>query len=137
MKSIIKILSLLLLVVCMSCEEFRLFDCSNCLDTRPLEVFIDVRLKPGFETGESYHVQVFRGKIEDNIIIRDRIVSESFNFRGIPDQEYSAVATVILDGVEYNITDSARPELVDRSDYCESTCYMVKNKEIDLRIKYY
>lgn len=133
----LKISGLVLLIICMSCEEMRLYDCSNCLETEPVEAFIDIRLTQyPPDQQEQFTVRIYRGKVENSILIDELIVNDSFRVRGIINQEYSAVAVYERDNREYVIINSATPRLVDRSDYCERACYMVKDTEIDLRLKY-
>lgn len=100
----------------------------------PYEVKLKIRLIPIYDEG--YYVRVYKGKIEDNILIDERNAWEGFYVNALVNQEYSAIATQISDNKEYNIVSSTTIKIESREDYCEEVCYIVTYDNIDLRIRY-
>lgn len=120
-----------------SCEKFKIYDCSNCLDEMPYEVKLTIRLKPVFTIDEEgYNVSVYKGKVDDKILIDERRAREDFFVYGLVNQEYSAIAWQIVDGVKYNIVSGTTIKVVSQDDFCEDECYIVTDNEIDLRKKF-
>ncbi len=102
----------------------------------PYEVSITIRLTPLPPDVPDYQVRIYKGKIDDNILLDEFTAWEEFNIYGLVNQEYSAIATQIIDGQEYNIVGSTTIKVESQDDYCEEVCYIVTNDNIDLRRKY-
>jgi len=136
MRTILKIFALALLTISISCEDLGIYDCDDCLDYEPYDTDIEIRLTPVIGQGESYHVKVYKGRIEDNILIDERYAWDSYEIYGKISQEYSAIATCIRNGVQYNAVNGTIPRVISKDDFCESVCFIVKDEEIDLRLRY-
>lgn len=137
MKNLLKILLFALLTVTISCEEMGIYNCNDCLETEPNEAYIEINLTPVLGDESYYQVRVYKGKIEDNILIDESRTGSSYQILGRINQEYSAIATRILDGVEYNAVNGTIPKVTSKDDYCETVCFIVTDDVIDLRIRYY
>jgi hypothetical protein len=102
----------------------------------PGEVKLNIRLNAAIGDEPGYHIRIYKGKIEDNILIDERISWSDFHIYGFVNQEYSAIATQVVNGVEFNIVSSTTPKVVSQDDYCEEVCYIITNNNIDLRKRY-
>ncbi len=130
-------MALICLLLIFSCEKMKIYNCDNCLDEMPYEVKLKIRLIPIFSfSEEGYYVRVYKGKIEDNILIDERTAWKEFDIYGLVNQEYSAISTQTVDGIEYNIVSSTTIKVESRDDYCEEVCYIVINDNIDLRKRF-
>ena len=136
MRRIFKITGFISLILAFSCEKLEIYDCSNCLDSIPAEPTLYIKLRSALGNEPSYHVRVYKGKIEDNILIDERVTCCDFNIYGLINQEYSAIATQFADGIKYNIVSGTTIKVVSQDDFCEDVCYIVTDNEIDLRKKY-
>lgn len=136
MKGALKILAFISLLLVFSCEKLKIYDCNNCLDSIPYEVRLNIRLITLIGDDPSYLVRVYKGKIEDNILIDERTTRNEFHIFGFINQEYSAIATQVYNGIEYNIVSGTTIKVVSQDDYCEDVCYIVTDNEIDLRKRF-
>lgn len=119
-----------------SCEEY-ISNCDDCVEIMPSSALLSVKVNNSSGEQPSYNVTVYRGKIEDNIIIEERVTRWTFSFYVDINQEYSAVSTCFKNDVEYTAISSTTVRLKVTDEYCEKTCYIITDDEIDLRIKYY
>ena len=134
-----KILVISLLVgVCFltACEDLYIVDCSECELTEPTTCNLHIKLGQPI-SGRSYDVTIYRGKIEDGIVIGNISSSTSFYHRVSLNSEYTVTATIVINGKEYTAVDSTRPKVDVITDSCDETCYYVVNRTINLKIKYY
>ena len=134
-----KILVISLLVgVCFltACEDLYIVDCSECELTEPTTCNLHIKLGQRIN-GRPYEVIIYRGTIEDGIVIDSISSGTSFYHRVSLNSEYTVTATVVINGKEYTAVDSTRPKVDVITDACDETCYYVVNRTINLKIKYY
>ena len=104
-----------------SCEEY-ISDCDDCVEILPAQALLSLRVKNHSSSQSSYYVTVYRGKIEDNIIVDERETRWTYSIYVDINQEYSAVSTVILDNIEYTAVSSTTVKVIVTDDYCNKTC---------------
>jgi hypothetical protein len=136
MRLINKILFFTFLMLISSCEEY-ISDCDDCVEILPAQALLSIRVNNSSSSQSSYYVTVYRGKIEDNIIVDERETRWTYSIYVDINQEYSAVSTVILDNIEYTAVSSTTVKVIVTDDYCNKICYIITDNEIDLRLKYY
>jgi len=127
---------LALMILMTACEELYIVDCSQCQTTEPTTCMLEIQLGEGsFNT--NYDVTIYRGRIEDGVIIENLQTSESINYTVALNSEYTVTSTFTVNGKEYTAIDATRPKVDLITDMCEETCYWVYNNSVNLGIKYY
>jgi hypothetical protein len=136
MKKILRIIFLLLLVVSFSCEEQGLFvHCPDCFADEPVDTELEAKLELNSYTETL--IQIYEGNLEDGILLGS-YESASKNFRiYMPlNKEYTFTATYYLGNKKYIAVDSATPRVKYTKNQCDSPCYFVYDRIVDLRLKY-
>ncbi len=134
MRNLAKILFLLLVTFTFSCEQMMLVDCNTCSVEEPLKGNVYLKIYDG---DLSHHlVEIFLGKLEDNVKIDSFYVSIDSNVELELNHEYTFRSTTEINGKTYVTLDSSLPKT---SKYfgCNEVCYLVVDNNVDLRIKYY
>lgn len=134
-----KILTMsLLLSACFitACEEIELIDCSKCELIEPTTCNLQIELGEVLG-GSPYDVTIYRGTIEDGVVIYNTSINSSFYYTVSLNSEYTVTATVVINGKEYTAVDSTRPRVDVITDKCEETCYYVVDRTVNLKLKYY
>ncbi len=135
-----KIILLSVLMVCFSltsCEDLYIVNCDECEETEPLSCILKVELDQIPGSGNYYNVTIYRGKIDDGIVLYNTNTITSVYYQVSLNSDYSATASIIIDGREYTAVGATRPEIDVITDVCEETCYYVVNNSINLSLKYY
>ncbi len=129
---------LLFLVICFlsACEKLYIVDCSECELTEPSTCNLKIKLGESI-SGSPYDVTIYRGTIQDGVVIYNTSINTSFYHRVSLNSEYTVTATIVFNGKEYTAVDSTRPKVDVITDACDETCYYVVNRTINLKIKYY
>ncbi|HUS87306.1 MAG TPA: hypothetical protein VMW76_08705 [Bacteroidales bacterium] len=136
MKNVIQILLYLILLILFSCEEFELVTCDNCLYEEPSVAILNISLDEGLSFGYVHTIVIYKGKIEDGIVIDTFETQYSRNIEVSLNTEYTVTASVTINGNTYVSTDSAIPRT--KTYYgCDELCYYVVDDKVNLNLKYY
>jgi hypothetical protein len=135
MKSFIKILLFIVLVISFSCEDQGWFtDCSDCTTTEPANADLEIKIK---STVTPVTINIYEGELEDSILYLSTVQWGSvYNPSVGLNKKYTVTATYNIDGNTYTAVDSAIPRVKFTETQCEESCYFVYDNKIDLRIKY-
>ncbi len=134
MKTLIKTIVFFLLAFCFSCEKQGWFvDCSSCVSTEPTSATLVIRTK---ELGQSVIVDVYRGELEDSVLVATLNIHGQANIQADLNELYTFTATYLVDGIRYIVVNSVTPRLKYAKDQCDDPCYFVYNNKVDLRLKY-
>ncbi|MCF8222465.1 MAG: hypothetical protein K9J25_04905 [Bacteroidales bacterium] len=138
---VLKKIHISILLACMilmtACEELYIVDCSQCETTEPTTCLLEIQLGESRSFNIIYDVTIYRGRIEDGVIIENLQTSESINYPVALNSEYTVTSTFTVNGKEYTAIDATRPKVDLITDMCEETCYWVYNNNVNLGIKYY
>ncbi len=137
MKTGFKIIFLLFLMMQSSCEDINIYDCKDCNEEEPYDCELSVKLNNVYNAVDSFHVTIYQGKVEDDIVIYDQRVGDSFSLWVPLNSEYSVKALYSKGENQYISINSTFPRVKYREDYCDVPCYFIKDNEVDMRIKYY
>lgn len=132
-----KILLLLFIVVLFSCEKPGLFvKCPDCVADEPLNTNLEVKLDPtssGFVT----QINVYEGNLEDSVLYYSyKTTGSQASISVTLNKKYTVTATYYVGENYYVAIDSATPRVRYDKTHCDSPCYLVYDKNIDLRLKY-
>lgn len=132
----IKILSLLLIVVLFSCEKQGLIvKCPDCTATEPVNIWFDVKLDAN-KYGSTTKINVYEGNLGDSILYKSYTsTGSSLSVPVTINKKYTLTATYYISGDYYIVVDSATPRVKYEKDQCDSPCYFVYDKVVDLRLK--
>lgn len=133
-KNILRTMLFLSLCCLAACEEMYIVNCDECKTTEPLTCNLRIELAV---TGTPYDVSIYRGSIENGVIIYNTEINSSFYHTVSLNSEYTIKATSVINGKEFTAIDSTRPRVKVIEDVCEETCYLVVDKTVNLNIKYY
>ena len=127
----------LIIIFTMSCEgsEF-LVNCSDCTTSEPKEATIECKIDTDLKYGTL--VQIWEGKLEDNIFIDSaRIFSSSTFEKNVHlNRYYTITATYIIDNKTYVAVNSVCPKVKRSKSKCDELCYYVYGNIANLRLKY-
>lgn len=123
-------------ILLVSCNGDNITDCdySDCYTEKPSEGKVNLRVSI---EGSNQHVPViiYEGRITENHpVIYDTLDSTRANYILPVDKYYSAIAKYTEDGNIYFAVDGDRLKVKSRVE-CDSTCYKVKEIDLDLRLK--
>lgn len=139
MKITIKLLLLLFLGICFSCEEQGLIvKCPDCFADEPLKADLEIKLENPNNYPEAM-IQIWEGNLEDSILLKSfshttysTTVSEEVTIN----KKYTVTASYNINSRTYIAVDSATPRVRYNKDQCDEPCYFVYDRVIDLRLKY-
>ena len=120
-----------------SCEDLYMVDCSECTFTEPTSCLLRIELGETYNRGVPYEITIYRGTIEDGIVIFNQNIYTNFTYTVSINSEYTVTASVEENGKEYVAVDATTPRTRRIEDVCEETCYIVVDNTVDLEIKYY
>jgi hypothetical protein len=138
LRIVIKLFLVITAIFCFSCEDQGLFfNCSDCNTTEPLSSTLDVKLDASTFKNITV-VKVYEGNLEDSVLYFSENVTEK-EFTVLPvtlNKKYTVTATYFLRDRYYIAVDSATPKVRYDKKKCSHPCYLVYDKQIDLRLKY-
>jgi len=120
-----------------SCEELFTVDCNECEYTEPKTCRLNIELGESLNTRDPYELTIYRGTIEDGVVIYNEIVYNSFSYTVSINSEYTVTASVEKNGKQYTAVDATTPRTRLIEDVCEETCYLVVDNSVDLELMYY
>jgi hypothetical protein len=136
---IIKYIFFLILLIVLSCDEHGLIiNCSDCSSDEPKTATIEIKLDRFKTSSYSATVKIYKGNIEDSILIVTFQATEiSLKYSVTINEKYTFTATYTTSyGENYIAVDSAYPRVRYETDQCDEPCYFVYDKAVNLRIKY-
>lgn len=127
--------TLLFSLCCLTaCEDLYIVDCDECELIEPTTCLLYIDLKP---QGYLFEVTIYKGKLEDGLVIYNTTATEPFYYTVGLNSEYTVTGKIVINGIEYTAVDATRPRVEVITDSCEETCYWVVNKNINLKFKYF
>jgi hypothetical protein len=137
MRIVNKIFLAIIFIFIFSCEDQVLIvKCPDCTADEPLSTDLDVKLEQeyyGFQTV----LNVYEGNLEDSVLYRSyKVTGSHASVSVILNKKYTLTATYYIPGNYYIAVDSAEPRVKYDKSQCDSPCYYVYDKTIDLRLKY-
>jgi hypothetical protein len=136
MQKILRIISLILLTICFSCEDQSfIVQCSDCIAEEPINAELYADLDPDYFY-ESL-VQIWEGNLEDSILVDSYTVySKTFTQEVTINKKYTITATYYISNIKYIAVDSATPSVKYEKSQCEEPCFFIYDRKCDLRLKY-
>ena len=136
-KTIIYIISVVVLIL-LSCNEKIIFvTCSECVADEPTTASIELKLEP--EASNWVTVRVYRGNIEDSVLV-DTFTSSAAEetYTGDVNTRYTFSAEYFSQTGRRTIAfDTAYPRVKFEDKQCDNPCYFVYDNKVNLRIKYH
>ena len=132
-----KIMSLVLFTLLFSCETPLYVNCEECFAEYPLDCTVDILLGADYGDQQKYELAIYLGKMEDGVLIESFEAYYNTNFTALINNEYTIVATTILNDREYRAVNSVKPKAQLIEGVCEEDCYIIKNNSVNLKLKYY
>jgi hypothetical protein len=136
MQKILRIVSLILLTICFSCEDQSfIVQCSDCTPEEPITAELYADLDPDYYY-ESL-VQIWEGNLEDSILVGSYpSYTRTFTQEVTINKKYTITATYYVSNVRYIAVDSATPRVKYDKSQCEEPCFFLYDRKCDLRLKY-
>lgn len=136
MQKILRIVSLILLTICFSCEDQTfIIQCSDCTPEEPITAELYADLDPDYYY-ESL-VQIWEGNLEDSILVGSYpSYRQTFTQEVTINKKYTITATYYISNVRYIAVDSATPRVKYDKSQCEEPCFFLYDRKCDLRLKY-
>jgi hypothetical protein len=138
MKITVKILMLLTLTFCFSCEEQGFsIKCSDCTTREPLDASLEIKIDASI-AGYNTIIKIYEGNLEDSILYSSRQSNPNY-FVVVPvalNKKYTVTATYHIGTNYYTAVDAATPRIKFDKNQCDDPCYFIYDKDIDLRLKY-
>jgi hypothetical protein len=126
------------LLMLFSCDEKAVFvNCSECVADEPVSASIKLKLEP--ETGNWIIVNVYRGVVEDSVLV-DSFTTDSpdYTYNGDVNTKYTFTAQYLsASGKTYVAVDTAWPRVKYEKRQCQDPCYFIYDNNVNLRIKYH
>jgi len=137
MKIISKIILLIIILCCFSCEDKGLIvKCADCLDDEPLEAVLDIKVDSNHSSIETT-INVYEGNAEDSVLYSTlKTINSSASVRVTLNKKYTVTATYKEQNDFYVAIDSATPRVRFEKSQCDKPCYFIYDKVLDLRLKY-
>ena len=118
-----------------SCNLFPKINCSDCKFNEPDSADIKMLFTINSENPRVPLV-VYRGKVEDSLVDWvDTTHSETLYLYVKTGQYYSVVAKYKAGAKTIYAVDGDKIIVQNEADYCNETCYIVTNNELDIRLK--
>ena len=142
MKIFLKILPFLIMIgsfIYLSCnnkiEDCYAYDYSDCNSVRPNTgtMVIHLTIK---DDSSAIPVKIFRGKFEDNDLFLADTLTDGLWRVDLPLDQYYSVAAYYKKEGKYFIAIDGEKIVLKSVVKCDSTCYSVKQAEVDVRLKY-
>jgi hypothetical protein len=132
-----KIILPVVLTLCLACEDkgFNV-KCPDCLEEEPSEASLYVKLDYT-PFGHRTQINVYEGNIEDSILYKSfDVIGKIDPISVTVNKKFTVTATYYISNDYYVAIDSATPRVGFDETKCDSPCYFIYDKDIDLRLKY-
>lgn len=133
----ILILPFLLSFLLTACEDLYMVDCNECTNIEPSTCLLRIELGEAFNSPNPYELTIYRGTMDDGVIIFNDVIYTSFSHTVSINSEYTVKASFEKNGKEYIAVDACTPRTRLIEDVCDEACYIVVDNSVDLEIKYY
>jgi hypothetical protein len=137
MKVTIRIFLLFVFLSFFSCEDQGLFvKCHDCTADEPGDTDLKIKLD-GVDSGLYTLINIYQGNAEDSVLYDSFKTFSSFATVTVTlNKKYTVTATYYIHDDYYIAFDSATPRVRYDKKLCDSPCYFVYDRDIDLRLKY-
>ncbi len=138
MRTTLKLLLLIILILSFSCEDKGFFIiCADCTSEEPLTADLEIKLDVNY-TSKNTVINIYEGNLEDSILYSSHYppIANSLKVSVSLNKKYTVTATYNISDNYYTAIDSATPRVRYDEDQCTDPCYFVYDKSIDLRLKY-
>jgi hypothetical protein len=139
MKVVIRCLIFLILTAIFSCEKGFFIYCPDCLPEEPSDAMLLINLTYGydFEVATSITINIYEGNIEDNLLIHSLdTFGPKVEYKVMLNKKYTVTATYRVSDKNYIAVDSAIPRVKYDKSQCDTPCYMIYDKKLNLKLKY-
>jgi len=120
-----------------SCEDLYMVDCNECTSIEPKTFPLRIELGESFNSPDPCELTIYRGTLDDGVVIFNEIIYDSFSYTVSINTEYTVTASFEKNGKEYIAVDACTPRTRLIEDVCEEECYIVVDNSVDLEFKYY
>jgi hypothetical protein len=138
MRIALKLFLWVILILSFSCEEQGiLIKCSDCITDEPLTAELDIKVDVS-STSKYTEIKIYEGNLEDSVLYSTVHLYLSYSPK-VPvtiNKKYTVTANYNIRGTYYTAIDSATPRVGFDETKCDSPCYFIYDKDIDLRLKY-
>lgn len=131
---------MLLFSAILSCDENPIFiDCHDCMPDEPdhatLVLYMEKQLT---DWHPAAIVRIYQGNLEDNVLLNLFYIRyEKWEIDVPLNKKYTITATYTdINGKDYIAVDTAYPRVKYEKSQCESPCYFVYDRIVNLRLKY-
>jgi hypothetical protein len=138
MKTLKMIFLFLMLIFIFSCEKWGNIDihCNDCLPDEPAKAYLEIELSDNF-TSSLVEVRVYLGNLEDSILYDTfQSLSREISVWVLLNKKYTLTAKYIIPGNTKIAVNSVTPQVKYDETLCDSPCYYIYNKKVNLRLKY-
>jgi hypothetical protein len=133
----VKLLAMVLLTLLFSCEKPLYVNCDECYPDQPVDCIVEILLGSDLPGQPPSEMTIYLGRMEDGVIIDTFTASYSSTFTALINNEYTIVATTVIDNREYRAVNSVKPEYLLIEDMCTEDCYIIRHNKVNLNLKYY
>jgi hypothetical protein len=133
----VKLMAMVLLTLLFSCEKPLWVNCEECYPDQPVDCDVEILLGSDLPGQPPSEITIYLGRMEDGVIIDTFIASYSSTFPALINNEYTIVATTLINGREYRAVNSVKPEYLLVEDMCTEDCYIIRHNSVNLNLKYY
>lgn len=126
----------LLLNGCISEEASKTVDCSRCYRNWPLEEEVKLKITVN-EANKQVPLVIFRDNIDEGFVeFRDTATENAHYIWLATEQAYAVQATYHKNNRIIYAVDGCELEVEKITSECDSTCWFIRDKELDLRLEY-
>jgi hypothetical protein len=139
MRSLIKYLLFLALMLFFSCEKTVLFvTCSDCTKEEPKNAVLEIKVDDLYINGRSETmIRIYSGNLEDSVLLDAfNAASTDLTYTATLNKNYTITATYFIKDKKYTTVDAIYPRVKYVTDQCADPCYFVYDKKVNLKLKY-
>lgn len=133
------LITALLIMLLLSCDEGFLIDCDNCYTNLNFNVNLNIVYRNPDRVPVNPVVTIYEGNISDSIIISRITINDPNSHMYHPAilyKDYSATLEFTYNGQKYITTASACPKVRHDETTCDEPCYYIYDNLLDLRLRY-
>ena len=120
-----------------SCEDITSPQCEECYDNAPTDVTIDITIYNKYiaQCDTTPVIDIYDDDYK-TLITSFTATSDCLSPSLSVERSYKFTATYIINGIKYVASDYVTPKIKFSKSECESSCYYIINKEVNLALKY-